>query len=34
MVGGIEQAVAKGGGEQQPEEQPAEEESEPEPVPA
>ena len=39
MVGGIEQAVAKGRGEQQPEEQqseeqPAEEEPEPEPVPA
>src|SRR5204863_4027363 len=34
MVGGIEQAVAKGGGEQQPEEQPAEEEPEPEPVTA
>ena len=34
MVGGIDQAVAKGGGEQQPEAQPAEEEPEPEPVPA
>ena len=34
MVGSIEQAVAKGRGEQQPEEQPAEEAPEPEPVPA
>jgi F-type H+-transporting ATPase subunit beta len=35
MVGGIEQAVAKGGGEQsKPQEQAAEEEPEPEPVPA
>ena len=34
MVGSIEQAVAKGRGEEQPEEQPAEEAPEPEPVPA
>ena len=35
MVGGIEQAVAKGRGDQQePEKEPAEEEPEPEPVPA
>ena len=34
MVGSIEQAVAKGRGEQQPRSEPAEEAPEPEPVPA